>query len=65
MTTETRTFVGQTGTQIFDGWRGFRIGQRYELTYTRELDTLFLQLPHAPGRTVEVRQEDFEKWFKK
>jgi hypothetical protein len=29
MTTETRTYVGQTGTQAFDGFMGLRIDTRY------------------------------------
>jgi hypothetical protein len=29
MTTETRTYVGETGTQDFDGFKGLRIDTRY------------------------------------
>jgi len=39
MTTETRTFVGETGTQVYDGWAGFRIGQAYELHVEHRADS--------------------------
>lgn len=32
--TETRTFVGQTSTQILDGYAGFRVGQSWQPRYT-------------------------------
>ena len=50
MTTETRTFVGETGTQVYEGWAGFIIGQTYALTYTQEGDEVLVQIPHAPSR---------------
>lgn len=36
--TETRTYVGETGGQAFDGMAGFRIGRQYEFSYTKEFD---------------------------
>jgi hypothetical protein len=65
MTTETRTFVGETGGQIFDGFAGFRIGQQYALAYTKEFDEVIVQIPHAPGRELRVSEAEFAKWFKK
>jgi hypothetical protein len=35
--TEVRTYVGQTGILAFDGMAGFRIGQLYDLAYTRDI----------------------------
>ena len=50
MTTETRTYVGETGTRAHDGFAGFVIDRQYELSYTREFDEVRLVLPHAsPG----------------
>jgi hypothetical protein len=65
--TETRTFVGQTGTAAFDGMAGFRIGQRYELAYTKEFDEVRVQLPHgSPGAgPMVLTVAEFKKWFKK
>jgi hypothetical protein len=35
---------------IFDGMAGFRIGQTYELRYTKEFDEVRIELPHgSPG----------------
>jgi hypothetical protein len=67
MTTETRTYVGQTGTLGFDGMAGFRIGQRYELAYTREFDEVRLQLPHgsAGAGPLLLTVDQFERWFEK
>jgi hypothetical protein len=50
---ETYTFVGETATPAFDGFAGFRIGQSYQLRYTREFDEVRIALDHAalgPGR---------------
>jgi hypothetical protein len=63
--TESRTYVGATHGQAFDGWCGFRIGQRYDLYFTREFDEVTLHLPHAPGRSTKLSVEDFNLWFKK
>jgi hypothetical protein len=65
--TESRTYVGQTATRAFDGMAGFRIGQRYELTYTREFDEVRVQLPHgSPGTgPMVLTVAEFEKWFMK
>ena len=64
---ERRTFVGEMGTQAFDGWAGFRIGQSYQLRYTREFDEVRIALDHAgPGAgPLVVTVEQFGKWFVK
>jgi hypothetical protein len=65
MITETRIFVGETGTQVYDGWAGFIIGHSYSLTYSQEVDEVIIQIPHAPGRELRVSVDNFAKWFKK
>jgi hypothetical protein len=70
MTIETRTFIGESGTPAFDGYAGFRIGQRYELRVERRDDsTVAVGLDHAhctPGvGPMVVSKEQFEKWFSK
>jgi len=59
MTTETRTYRGDTGGHYFDGFAGFRVGQTYRLSYTREGDDVLLQLPHAPGKSVRLPYDVF------
>ena len=46
---------------------GFRIGQAYELRYTKEFDEVRLELPHgSPGAgPLVLTSAQFEKWFKK
>jgi hypothetical protein len=65
--TETRTYVGETSTQAFDGFVGFRVGQSYQLRYTREFDEVRIARDHAaPGAgPLVVSVEQFGKWFKK
>lgn len=68
--TGTRTFVGETATAIGDVWAGFRAGQEYQLTYTRESDEVRIVLDHhehvSPGAgPLVVTSEQFEKWFRK
>jgi hypothetical protein len=69
-TTETRTFVGEPGTAVGDGWAGFRLGQYYEL-YVQQVDdemvTILLGRPARvrPGSGLVVTVEQFEKWFVK
>jgi hypothetical protein len=70
MPTETRTFIGETANDVFDGWAGFRIGQQYELTYTKEFDEVRVVLNHhahvSPGAGPLVMSvEEFERRFKK
>ena len=70
MPTETRTFIGETGTQAFDGWAGFRVGQTYQLQVEHRGDTVAIILNHhahvSPGAgPLVVTSEQFEKWFKK
>jgi hypothetical protein len=64
---ERRTFVGETATQAFDGFAGFRIGKSYQLRYTREFDKVRVELDHAsPGAgPLVVSVEEFNKWFVK
>jgi hypothetical protein len=66
-TTETRTFVGETATAMDDGYAGFRIGQQYQLTYTKEFNEVRIVLPHgSPGaEPLVLTSEQFEKWFVK
>jgi hypothetical protein len=44
---------------------GFRIGQSYQLRYTREFNEVRIQLDHAPtpGLVTTMTVEEFEKWF--
>jgi hypothetical protein len=68
--TETRTYVGDSHGHAFDGMAGFRIGQQYQLTYTKEFDEVRIVLDHhehvSPGAgPLVVSVEQFEKWFKK
>jgi hypothetical protein len=65
--TETRTYVGEMSTQAFDGMAGFRLGQTYELSYTKEFDEVRVTIPHgSPGAgPLVVTVQQFEKWFRK
>jgi hypothetical protein len=70
MTTETRTFIGKSGTPAFNGCSGFRIGQQYQLRIERQDDsTVAIGLDHAhyaPGvKPMVVSSDQFEKWFKR
>ena len=38
MTTEVRTFVGKTGTQVYGSWAGFHIDHPHPLGYPQEFD---------------------------
>jgi hypothetical protein len=51
----------------FDGFAGFRIGQPYQLSYTKEFDEVRIVLPHgSPGaEPLVLTSEQFEKWFRK
>jgi hypothetical protein len=65
---ERRTFVGLTGTPAFDGMAGFRIGQSYQLRFTRLGDgNVRIELDHAPqpGRQLVVNEEEFARWWVK
>ncbi|MGI4834617.1 MAG: hypothetical protein ACRYFK_14270 [Janthinobacterium lividum] len=67
-TTETRTYVGQTGTQAFDGFAGFRLGQVYELRYERRGGQVAVALVHphgVEGLELLVSEGEFERWFRK
>jgi hypothetical protein len=68
--TETRTFVGETGTAASDGLAGFRIGQRYELTYAPWAENaafVAIVLPQgsASAGPLLLSVVQFEKWFVK
>lgn len=68
LTTEMRTFVGQPGTIAVDGYMGFVIGQRYELSFLLRADnSVALRLTHPPynkGVTwLYVKREQFRKWW--
>lgn len=62
-----RTYVGETGTQAFDGWAGFRIGQSYDLTITRhENGDVDITLDHeGRERDLTLTADQWERWFKK
>jgi hypothetical protein len=64
---ERRTYVGETAVGAFDGFAGFRIGQSYQLRYTREFDEVRIALDHAatPGLVSTMTVENFNKWFVK
>jgi len=69
-TTETRTYVGEPTGYPFDGMAGFRLGQQYELSYTKEFDEVRLVLDHhahvSPGAgPLVLTSEQFERWFRK
>lgn len=66
MPTETRTYIGETGTQAFDGWAGFRVGQTYQLRVEhRDGGRVAIALDHgSPGAVKEMSSEEFEKWFR-
>jgi hypothetical protein len=66
--TETRTYVGEMGTPAIDGMAGFRLGQGYQLRFTRLGDgNVSIRLDHAPqlGPHLVVQEVEFEKWFVK
>jgi hypothetical protein len=64
---ERRTYVGESGTMAFDGYAGFRMGQSYQLRYTREFDEVRIALDHAviAGLIITLKVEQFNKWFVK
>ncbi|MGI4738069.1 MAG: hypothetical protein ACRYG7_23105 [Janthinobacterium lividum] len=70
---ESRRYVGETGTQAFNGMAGFLLGLYYDLRFTRQPDgTVAIELDHVPvveGRPplgpLVVKAEEFERWFKK
>ena len=68
-TTETRTFFGETGSGIFDGYAGFRVGQAYALRIERRLNgEVAIRIEHAhaaQGRELVVKEAEFERWWRK
>lgn len=65
MSTETRTYLGETGTQAFDGFMGLRIGQRYAGVVQEDGTVLVAVVGAAMGVGVTVSSEQWGKWFKK
>lgn len=67
MQTQTRTYVGESGTAAFDGYAGLRIGQRYVGT-AQEGGTVIVSLapgePARHGSDVTLKAVEWEKWFK-
>jgi hypothetical protein len=63
--TETRTYVGETGTQAFDGFKGLRLDTRYT-GVVQDDGTVLVALVGAPmGAGVTVSSEEWAKWFRK
>lgn len=71
MTTETRTFIGETSTIVSDGYAGFRIGRTYQLEVEHRVDdTVAITLNHhehvSPGAgPMVITEEQYGKWFVK
>jgi hypothetical protein len=71
MTTETRTFVGETAGAIGDGYAGFRIDRTYELTVEHRDDgNVAIVLNHHPyvspgAGPLVITEAQYGKWFKK
>lgn len=64
MKTEKRTFVGETSSDKFDGWAGFRIGQPVELEVVDEDESHVRVRPAGatwPG--VVMTMAEYKKWF--
>ena len=61
--TETRTYIGLTGTHVFDGFKGLRLGQRYT-GVGQEDDSVLVSAVGAPvGTGVVVSREEWGQWF--
>ena len=58
---ERRSFVGEAASQVSAGFAGFRIGQSYQLRYTREFDEVRIEMDHAGAGLVVVSVEQFGK----
>ncbi len=67
MTTQSLTFIGESGTAAMDGYAGFRTGQTYNLRIERREDgSVAIAIDHgSPGAVLELSQEKFERWFKR
>lgn len=66
-TTETRIYVGDTGTAMVDGWAGFRLGQLYQLHVERREQGVVIITPngqaiHSPGPLI-LSEAQFDKGF--
>ena len=62
MTTDTRTYQGETGTTAFDGYMGLRRGQRY--TGVGQGDGT-VRVSAVGARGVSVTAVEWEQWFRK
>lgn len=65
MENEPRTYVGQTGTQAFDGYAGLRTDGRY-IGVLQDNGAVLVSAVGAPvGSGVQLSREQWDKWFKK
>lgn len=63
MLPETRTYVGQTGTTAFDGYKGLRRDQRYTGTVLDDGRVRVAAVGALPGSGVHVSAAEWERWF--
>jgi hypothetical protein len=61
---ETKTYIGETATQAFDGFKGLRIGKRYT-GVAQEQDILVSAVGAPAGTGVLVTTLEWQKWFEK
>lgn len=61
MTTETKIYVGETGSEAYDGYAGLIIGTRY----TAEEREGRMHIILGNGRPTSVTVEQWQRWFKK
>jgi hypothetical protein len=65
MKTEKRTFVGESATDKFDGWAGFRIGVPVELEVVDEDESHVRVRPAGATWAGSVMSlTEYKKWFK-
>jgi hypothetical protein len=72
--TENRTYVGETGTQAFDGYAGLRIEKLYTGTISNDGTVLVSAVPPAEAGSraapvtasspVTLKLEEWQKWFR-
>jgi hypothetical protein len=61
---EVKTYIGQTGTQAFDGFKGLRVNQRY--TGVAQEENILVSPVGAPvGKGILVTTLEWQTWFKK
>lgn len=61
--TENYLFVGQTGTQVFDGFAGLRLGQAYQLSRTHE-GSGHLAILRPTGIPLLISEQELASWFR-